>query len=304
MKQYMNYITTLPDFIAMQRVSFCWFLTQGLNDELSLFSRIHDFSHNTEYVLFGEEYSLIKPPCSLLIARKYSGNYRAQLVIPLEVRNKKVNSIHYHNQFPIITLPLMTTSATFIINGCERVIVSQIIRSPGVYFEKNKNQKKRKQFKRKLSTDINKLRSFLPAGEAFISEFDLFFPVPKMTYDTITREKKILPQWKSSSIYKYSIRYLQQKEKHSSFYFLKCFKLYRTILNHTEPDQKAKIIQLFLKWLTLKDNSVDFKDQIKTEKISYLLTYFNLLIKSLIKYRIFQKQLSQQNLQDVKINNE
>jgi DNA-directed RNA polymerase beta subunit len=46
-----------------------------------------------------------------------------------------------NNQFPIITLPLMTTDATFIINGCERVIVSQIIRSPGVYFEKNKNQK-------------------------------------------------------------------------------------------------------------------------------------------------------------------
>jgi DNA-directed RNA polymerase beta subunit len=64
----------------------------------------------------------------------------------------------------------MTTYATFI-NGCERV-VSQIIRSPGVYFEKNKNQKTN-QFKRK-STDINKLRSFIPSGEAFISEFDLF----------------------------------------------------------------------------------------------------------------------------------
>jgi len=52
MKKYMNYITALPDFIAMQRISFCWFLNQGLNEELSLFSRIHDFSHNTEYVLF------------------------------------------------------------------------------------------------------------------------------------------------------------------------------------------------------------------------------------------------------------
>jgi DNA-directed RNA polymerase subunit beta len=110
----------------------------GLNEELALFSRIQDFSQNTEYVMFGEEYSLIKPPYSLLIARKYSGNYRAQLVIPIEVRNKVANSVRYHNQFPIITLPLMTTDATFIINGCERVIVSQIIRSPGVYFEKNK----------------------------------------------------------------------------------------------------------------------------------------------------------------------
>jgi hypothetical protein len=88
----------------MQRISFCWFITQGLNEELALFSRIQDFSQNTEYVMFGEEYSLIKPPYSLLIARKYR-NYRAQLVIPIEVRNKVANSVRYHNQFPIITLP-------------------------------------------------------------------------------------------------------------------------------------------------------------------------------------------------------
>ena len=175
MKQNMNYINALPDFLAMQRVSFCWFITQGLNEELTLFSNIHDFSQNTEYVMFGEEYSLIKPPYSLSIARKYSGNYRAQLVIPIEVRNKIINSIRYQNQFPIITLPLMTTYATFIINGCERVIVSQIIRSPGIYFEKNKSQKTQKQFRRKLSTDINKLRTFLPSGEAFITDCDLFF---------------------------------------------------------------------------------------------------------------------------------
>ena len=174
MKENMNYINALPDFLTMQRTSFCWFITQGLNEELALFSRIQDFGQNTEYIMFGEEYSLIKPHYSLLIARKYSGNYRVQLVIPIEVRNKVINSVRYHNQFPIITLPLMTTDTTFIINGCERVIVSQIIRSPGVYYEKNKNQKIRNQFKRKLSTDINKLRSFIPSGEASISEFNLF----------------------------------------------------------------------------------------------------------------------------------
>jgi hypothetical protein len=40
MKQNMNYINALPDFLAMQRISFCWFITQGLNEELALFSRI------------------------------------------------------------------------------------------------------------------------------------------------------------------------------------------------------------------------------------------------------------------------
>jgi DNA-directed RNA polymerase beta subunit len=223
MKQNINYINALPDFLAMQRISFCWFITQGLNEELALFSRIHDFSQNTEYIMFGEEYNLIKPPYSLLIARKYSGNYRAQLVIPIEVRNKIINSVRYHNQFPIITLPLMTTYATFVINGCERVIVSQIIRSPGVYFEKNKNQRIRKQFKRKLSTDINKLRSFLPSGEAFISEFDLFFPIPTTTYDPVKNKKKIVPYWKSNSIYYYSLKYLKKKRKTFVFLFFTMF---------------------------------------------------------------------------------
>jgi DNA-directed RNA polymerase subunit beta len=288
MKENMNYINALPDFLAMQRISFCWFITQGLNEELALFSRIQDFSQNTEYVMFGEEYSLIKPPYSLLIARKYSGNYRAQLVIPIEVRNKIANSVRYHNQFPIITLPLMTTDATFIINGCERVIVSQIIRSPGVYFEKNKNQKIRNQFKRKLSTDINKLRSFIPSGEAFISEFDLFFPLPTPTYDPVKKKKKIIPHWKNDSIYYYSIKYLKQSEKNSSFYFLQCFKLYRVISKVTEPKLKVQLIQLFLKWLKLRNNSLNFKSSIEENKITYVIKYFNFLVKLLIKYEIFQ----------------
>ena len=284
----MNYINALPDFLTMQRISFCWFITQGLNEELALFSRIQDFSQNTEYVMFGEEYSLIKPTYSLLIARKYSGNYRAQLVIPIEVRNKIANNIRYHNQFPIITLPLMTTDATFIINGCERVIVSQIIRSPGVYFEKNKNQKARNQFKRKLSTDINKLRSFIPSGEAFLSEFDLFFPIPTSTYDPIKKRKKIIPYWKTNSIYYYSIEYLQNLEKTSAFSFLQYFKFYRTIVKTKQQTSKKQLIKIFLKWLKVQKSSSSLQDS----QINYLLTYFNFLSKFLIKYQIFQASLN------------
>jgi DNA-directed RNA polymerase subunit beta len=287
-KKNMNYINALPDFLAMQRISFCWFITQGLTEELALFSRIQDFSQNTEYIMYGEEYSLIKPSYSLLIARKYSGNYRAQLVIPIEVRNKVVNSVRYNNQFPIITLPLMTTDATFIINGCERVIVSQIIRSPGVYFEKNKNQKTRNQFKRKLSTDINKLRSFVPSGEAFISELDLFFPIPTNIYDPVKKKKKIVPHWDNNSIYCYSIKYLKQTKKDFSFNFLKCFKLYRIILKTNQTQSKEKLIQLFFKWLKLRNSSQNFKGELKPKNIDYLIKYFNFLLKILIKYELIQ----------------
>ena len=288
MKQNMNYINALPDFLAMQRISFCWFITQGLNEELSLFSRIQDFSQNTEYIMFGEEYSLVKPPYSLLIARKYNGNYRAQLVIPIEVRNKVLNSVRYQNQFPVITLPLMTTDATFIINGCERVIVSQIIRSPGVYFEKNKVQKIRHQFKRKLSTDIDKLRSFLPAGEAFISELDLFFPLPTTTYDPIKKKKKIVPYWESNLTYYYALEYLKKSERISSSYFLQCFKFYRIISKTFKKKSKIQVIKLFLKWLKLNQTSLYLKTDLKSDSFIYLFEYFNFLIKLLIKYETFQ----------------
>ena len=289
MKQNMNYINALPDFLAMQRVSFCWFIAQGLNEELALFSKIYDFSQNTEYIMFGEEYSLIKPAYSLLIARKYSGNYRAQLVIPIEVRNKINNSVQYQNQFPIITLPLMTTYATFIINGCERVIVSQIIRSPGIYFEKNKNQKNQQQFKRKLSTDINKLRVFLPSGEAFISELDLFFAVPHISYDKIKRRKKMIPTWNNNSIYYYSINYLKNNNQNATFYFLQCFKLYRLICNSLEIKSNLKLIQVFLKWVKLKNNYRNFKSDLKNNKVKYILQYFQFLSKLLFRYQILNQ---------------
>ena len=282
----MNYINALPDFLAMQRISFCWFITKGLNEELTLFSKIYDFSQNTEYVMFGNEYSLIKPPYSLSIARKYSGNYRAQLVIPIEVKSKLTNNVYYQTQFPIVTLPLMTTYATFIINGCERVIVSQIIRSPGIYFEKNKNQKRQNQFRRKISTDINKLRTFLPSGEAFVSEFDLFFSTPITTYDKIKRQKKLIPNWNKNLIYYYSIKSLKTATKNSSTLFLEYFRFYRLISKKLNPTSKNQLVQLFFKWLKLKTTINPYGNILEQNRMSILLKYFQFLLKLLVKYQL------------------
>jgi len=279
MKQSMNYITALPDFIEMQRTSFCWFIAQGLNEELSMFSRIHDFSYNTEYVLFGHEYSLVKPIYNIVRAKKYTANYSAQLVIPLEVRNKKLNSIRYHSQFPIINLPLMTTSATFIINGCERVIVSQIIRSPGVYFEKNKNQKKRKFVKRNLSIDINKLKSFIPLGEPFVSEQILsFFPI---VYN--------------QNFFQYSFTELNRNEKEFYFYFLESFKIYNIISKTIKFDKKFQRIKIFLQWLTLKQKGFQKIQSFHMEKVLNLITSWNGLLKSMIKYQLLTQINSNYN---------
>ena len=294
MNKNVNYINALPDFLSMQRTSFCWFITHGLIEELALFSQIQDFSQNTEYLLFGDEYNLIKPSYSLLIAKKYSGNYRVQLVIPLEIRNKTINSIRYQNQFPIITLPLMTTDATFIINGCERVIVSQILRSPGLYFEKNKNQKTKTQFKRKFSADLDKLRSFLPSGQSFISEFNLFFPIPTRIYDS--SGEKIIPYWKNSSLYYYCIKYLKETEKNLAFSFLYYFKLYQIIIKIFKIQSKSELIKLFLKWLKFKNSSITHQKNLNSTQTNYLIKYFNFLIKLLIRYEICQTRLLNKRL--------
>ena len=171
MKKTFNYITTLPDFIKMQRISFCWFISYGLTNELSNFSSIFDFSGNIEYIFFGQEYKLVRPVYNVLSAKRFTKNYITQLLMPIEIRNKKTNSIMRQGQLTIANLPLMTTSATFIINGCERIIISQIIRSPGIYFEKNKKQKKRKINKLILSNDYHQLRPFTQKSIGLLNFF-------------------------------------------------------------------------------------------------------------------------------------
>ena len=270
MKQSINYITVLPDFIEMQRVSFCWFISHGLSEELAMFSRVYDFTYNIEYVLFGHEYSLVKPIYNVIRAKKYTANYAAQLLIPLEVRNKKLNTVCYHRQFPIINLPLMTTFATFIVNGCERVIVSQIIRSPGIYFEKNKNQKKRKLIKRKLPSNITRLKDFIPLGEPFISEQKLSF----------------FPNTFNQNLFKYSFFELQKTEKNFNINFLETFKIYQIILKTNKTDRKLERIKIFLHWLATKEKQAI--RPIKSEQFEHntQIKTWNSSLKSLIKYQL------------------
>jgi DNA-directed RNA polymerase subunit beta len=266
----MNYITALPDFVEMQRISFCWFISQGLNEELSMFSRIHDFSYNTEYILFGQEYSLVKPVYTIVRAKKLATNYSAQLVIPLEVRNKKLNSVRYFGQFTIINLPLMTTTATFVINGCERVIVSQIIRSPGIYFEKTKNQRKRKQFKSKLLSHASKLGSFFPSGLPWL----------------IPDEQPWKPWIIGNKLIAQNQTYYKTKTKEFYPYSLKAFKVYQIISTTSSHQLKLNRIKIFLQWLTLNKKKFDLQYSLNNSEVSLLLHYWNFLLKFLIKYQL------------------
>ena len=291
----MNYTTALPDFIEMQRVSFCWFIAQGLTEELNTFSRIYDFSQNTEYVLFGQEYSLVKPIYNIVRAKKYTANYSAQLVIPLEVRNKKTNIIKYHSKFPIINLPLMTSSATFVINGCERVVVSQIIRSPGVYFEKNKHQKKNKKIKRIISSEIGKLKNFTPPSEILPTESRLYFLKPTIKKKLINDKKKKIRfiqkeeewNWQGETINVYSFKQLENYEIDFSSSFIEYFKIYKSLFKIQNLSIKRKRINIFLKWLACNENFILPYNQ---HRIFLIVNCFNFLIRTITKYKSLKKR--------------
>jgi len=300
----MNYTTALPDFIEMQRVSFCWFIAQGLNEELNTFSRIYDFSQNTEYVLFGQEYTLVKPIYNIVRAKKYTANYSAQLVIPLEVRNKKTNIIKYHSKFPIINLPLMTSSATFVINGCERVIVSQIIRSPGVYFEKNKHQKKNKKIKRIVSSEIGKLKSFTPPSEILPTESRLYVLKPTIKKKLISDKKKKVRfikkeedwNWQGETINTYSFKQLKNYEINFSSSFIEYLKVYKSLFKIQNLSTKVKRIKIFLKWLACNENFILQDNQ---HRIFLIVNCFNLLIKTIVKYKILKRRDDTSNNQNI-----
>jgi DNA-directed RNA polymerase subunit beta len=277
-----NYTTNLPDFIEMQRISFCWFIKQGLTEELNNFSIIYDFSQNTEYILFGQEYSLVKPIYNIIRAKKYTANYSAQLLIPLEIRNKKINLIKYHSKFPIINLPLMTSSGTFVINGCERVIVSQILRSPGVYFEKNKHQKKKRKIRKIISTKISKLKNFTPPSEILPTETRLSFLRPT---NLITNN--IEWNWIGKPINSYSFKQIKDTENEFGSLFIEHFKIYNYFSRIKNFSNKVKRIKLFLKWKLLKNHSISL---INKERILSLINSFNLLLKIISKYKFLNKK--------------
>ncbi|HIK38640.1 MAG: DNA-directed RNA polymerase subunit beta [Geminocystis sp.] len=133
----------LPDLIEIQRSSYKWFLERGLIEELNSFSPITDYAGKLELHFIGEKYRLKEPKYDLEEAKRRDATYSVQMYVPTILLNKETGERKEQEVF-IGDLPLMTDRGTFLINGAERVIVNQIVRSPGVYFksEVDKNGKK------------------------------------------------------------------------------------------------------------------------------------------------------------------
>ena len=147
----MNNLTynLLPDLIEIQRSSFRWFLEEGLIEELNSFSPITDYTGKFELHFMGENYRLKEPKYSMEEAKRRDSTYNVQVYVPTRLIDKESGEIKEMEVF-VGDLPLMTDRGTFIINGAERVIVNQIVRSPGVYYKAETDKNGRRTYSASL----------------------------------------------------------------------------------------------------------------------------------------------------------
>lgn len=136
-------VIEMPNLIEVQKNSYQWFLNEGLKEVFKDVSGIT--SHTGTYVLDFIDYTLDvdHPNYSVKECKERDATYAAPLRVTATLTNTETGEIKKSNVF-MGDFPLMTASGTFVINGAERVIVSQLVRSPGVYYkmEYDKTSKK------------------------------------------------------------------------------------------------------------------------------------------------------------------
>ena len=123
----------MPNLIEVQRDSYEWFLSTGLKEVLEDISPIEDYAQNlslefVDFKLCEDEKKYTIEEC-----KERDATYSAPLKVKVRLHNKEIGEFTEHDIF-MGDLPLMTATGTFVINGAERVIVSQLVRSPGIYY--------------------------------------------------------------------------------------------------------------------------------------------------------------------------
>ncbi|MDN5294218.1 MAG: DNA-directed polymerase subunit beta [Eubacteriales bacterium] len=124
-------VLEMPNLIEVQKRSYRWFLEEGLRELFRDISPIQDFTGNLalEFV----DYTLGEPKHSVQACKERDVTYSAPLRVKVRLVNKETGEVKEQDVF-MGDFPLMTEKGTFVINGAERVIVSQLVRSPGVYY--------------------------------------------------------------------------------------------------------------------------------------------------------------------------
>src|SRR5581483_9293761 len=126
------HVLDIPHLIRIQLDSFEWFKNEGLRELLDEISPIQDFTGTRMELRFGE-YSFGEPKYSESECRERDMTFSAPLKVNVELHIKETGEVKEQELF-MGDFPLMTEHSTFVINGAERVVVSQLVRSPGVYF--------------------------------------------------------------------------------------------------------------------------------------------------------------------------
>ena len=126
-------VLDMPNLIEVQKNSYQWFLDEGLREVFKDISPIVDYTGNLSLELV--DYQLCKDDIKYTIeeCKERDATYAAPIKVNVRLRNEETGEIAQHDIF-MGDLPLMTETGTFVINGAERVIVSQLVRSPGIYY--------------------------------------------------------------------------------------------------------------------------------------------------------------------------
>jgi DNA-directed RNA polymerase subunit beta len=134
------YKCLLPNLLEIQRASYCWFLEKGLIQELNNFSAIQNSLRKLKLNFATKFYSVKHPRYTLEEAKRLDVTYSVRIFIQAELMYL-TGGESQKKKILLGDIPLMTDNGTFLVNGIERIIINQIVRSPGVYYrtEKDKN---------------------------------------------------------------------------------------------------------------------------------------------------------------------
>ena len=127
-------VIDMPNLIEVQKQSYQWFLDEGLKEVFKDVSGITDYQNNLVLDFIDYSIDVDHPNYSIIECKSRDATFSAALRVTARLLNKATGEIKESNVF-MGDFPLMTPSGTFIINGAERVIVSQLVRSPGVYYK-------------------------------------------------------------------------------------------------------------------------------------------------------------------------
>ncbi|MDR0949160.1 MAG: DNA-directed RNA polymerase subunit beta, partial [Lachnospiraceae bacterium] len=126
-------VLQMPNLIEVQKDSYQWFLNEGLREVFDDISPIADYSGHLSLEFVDFELCKNDVKYSITECKERDANYAAPLKVKVRLYNKDKEEINEHEIF-MGDLPLMTDTGTFVVNGAERVIVSQLVRSPGIYY--------------------------------------------------------------------------------------------------------------------------------------------------------------------------